>query len=80
MMLETWELVLYAAIVVLLVIGIYSALLNYWMWKDWNRSKEEQRPVGEAPAIEPEPPAEPTPEPEPAPPPEPETPPAPPDE
>lgn len=76
---ETWELVLYAAIIVLLVIGIYSALLNYWMWKDWNKRKADEGPVEMSEVFESETPVEPTPEPEPAPPPE-EVPPAPPDE
>ncbi len=39
---ETIEIAMWCAIVILIVIGFYSALLNYWMWKAWNKRMDDK--------------------------------------
>ncbi|KYK30601.1 MAG: hypothetical protein AYK23_01000 [Candidatus Proteinoplasmatales archaeon SG8-5] len=70
----TEETLLLLAIVTLIIIGVFSAILNYWMWSHWKRTMgitkqieddEILEPVSmEEPAPEPSPPPEPAPEPE----------------
>ncbi len=63
---ETIEIAMWCAIVILIVIGFYSALLNYWMWKAWNKRMEDKEipPKDVFPELtEPEDSTEPAPEP-----------------
>jgi hypothetical protein len=73
------ETVLLLAIITLIIIGVFSAILNYWMWNHWKRTmgltkeiveEEILEPVTMGGPTEPEAAPAPPPPPEPAPPPE----------
>ena len=63
------------AIITLIIIGVFSGILNYWMWSQWKRTMGITKQIEDEEILEPVTMGEPTePEPvtsEPAPPPEP---------